>query len=146
MRTLESDCLPFSRLFWEGVGRAGLFQSFRVADAPHEGGIARDGLLKPKNQTPSSLVDLRIFCYSSCVHNLTPRPVPEIQTQTIFPLCVIIDGHIVSGAVSYCPAPPAGVLSEVARLEAELLLVHTIRQDIASGRLPQLGADDPLTT
>jgi hypothetical protein len=52
-----------------------------------------------------------------------------------FHLNAFIDGHIIRGTVAFSPAPPPGILTELARFEAERILTHTIREEIAHGRL-----------
>jgi riboflavin synthase alpha subunit len=55
--------------------------------------------------------------------------------EKVFTLNTIIDGHLIRGHVVFSPAPEPGVLTEVARLEAELLLGQLVRSEIADGRL-----------
>jgi hypothetical protein len=57
------------------------------------------------------------------------------QTQKTFHLNAVIDGRLISGFVSFSPAPSRGILTEIARLDAERILEDTVRQDIAAGRL-----------
>jgi hypothetical protein len=56
-------------------------------------------------------------------------------SRKVFHLNAVIDGHIVSGYVAFCPAPEPGVLTELARFEAERVLAAFVRQKIADGRL-----------
>jgi hypothetical protein len=53
----------------------------------------------------------------------------------IFRLNTIVDHRIIAGSVSFAPAPLPGVLTELARFEAERLLVRLVREEIAAGRL-----------
>ena len=55
--------------------------------------------------------------------------------EKVFTLNAIIDGHIIRGQVKFSPAPEPGILTEVARFEAERLLSQMVREDIAAGRL-----------
>jgi hypothetical protein len=55
--------------------------------------------------------------------------------EKTFTLNTIIDGHIIRGKVRFSPAPEPGIMTEVARFEAELLLAQLIREEIAVGRL-----------
>lgn len=55
--------------------------------------------------------------------------------KKVFTLNALIDGHIVRGRVSISPLPEPGVMTELARFEAERLLTHLVREDIAAGRL-----------
>jgi hypothetical protein len=56
-------------------------------------------------------------------------------TTKVFPLNAIIEGHIISAAVSFSPAPAPGILTEVARFEARRILEHLVREEIRAGRL-----------
>jgi hypothetical protein len=55
--------------------------------------------------------------------------------QKIFTLNTVIDGHIIRGQVRFSPAPEAGIMTEIARFEAERLLAELVREEIADGRL-----------
>ena len=55
--------------------------------------------------------------------------------KKVFTLNAIIDGHIIRAEVAFSPAPEAGIMTELARFEAQRLLEHMVREDIASGRL-----------
>jgi hypothetical protein len=55
--------------------------------------------------------------------------------EKIFTINTIIDEHIIRGEVVFSPAPEPGILTEVARFEAELLLSQLVRSEIADGRL-----------
>jgi len=59
----------------------------------------------------------------------------EKQTVKTFHLSAIIGGHLISGTVSFSPAPEDGILTEIARLEAESLLGDLITSDIERGRI-----------
>jgi hypothetical protein len=52
-----------------------------------------------------------------------------------FRLNAAIDGRLVAGIVAFSSAPQPGILTELARYEAERLLAHAVRQAIASGWL-----------
>ena len=60
---------------------------------------------------------------------------PQKPTQKIFRLNALIDGHIIVGQVAFSPAPQPGVFTELARFEAERVLAHAVREEIAAGRL-----------
>jgi len=55
--------------------------------------------------------------------------------EKIFTLNTVIDGHIIRGEVRFSPAPEPGIMTEVARFEAECLLAQMVRENIAAGRL-----------
>ena len=55
--------------------------------------------------------------------------------QKIFTLNALIDGHIIRGEVSVSPAPEPGIMTELARFEAERALTHLVREEIKAGRL-----------
>jgi hypothetical protein len=57
------------------------------------------------------------------------------RNKKIFHLAAIVDGHIVSGTVAFSPAPQSGIMTELARFEAERILAHSVREEIAAGRL-----------
>ena len=57
------------------------------------------------------------------------------ETQKTFHLNAVIDGKIISGFVSFSPAPPPGILTEVARLDADQILLQVVREEIAAGQL-----------
>ena len=57
------------------------------------------------------------------------------QTKKTFRLNTVIDGRLISGFVSFSPAPRPGILTEIARLDAERILEDMVREKIASGRL-----------
>jgi hypothetical protein len=57
------------------------------------------------------------------------------STIKTFHLSAIIDGRLVAGKVAFSPAPQPGVLTELARFEAERILVHMVREEIAAARL-----------
>ena len=54
--------------------------------------------------------------------------------QTI-QLCGIVAGRLISGTVTFSPALRPGVLSELAKFEAQRLLAHLVEEDIRTGRL-----------
>jgi hypothetical protein len=55
--------------------------------------------------------------------------------EKVFTLNAVIDGHIIRGQVRFSPAPEAGIMTEVARFEAERLLAQLVREEIEDGRL-----------
>jgi hypothetical protein len=57
------------------------------------------------------------------------------SNKKIFHLNAMIDGHIIVGTVAFSPAPKPGILTELARFEAERIMTHTIREEIARGGL-----------
>jgi hypothetical protein len=59
----------------------------------------------------------------------------EKQTTKRFFLQTVIDGRIVAATVSFSPAPAPGILTELARLDAERLVRQCVREDIGSGHL-----------
>lgn len=61
--------------------------------------------------------------------------------QKTFHLNAIIDGRIIRGYVAFSPAPQSGILTEVARFDAERLLTHLIRQEISHGGVCQFSPD-----
>ena len=56
-------------------------------------------------------------------------------TTKTFHLNAIIDGRLVAGKVAFSPAPQPGVLTELAKFEAERILTHMVREEIAAARL-----------
>jgi hypothetical protein len=52
-----------------------------------------------------------------------------------FTLNAIIDGHIIRGQVCFSPAPEPGILTELARFEAQRILSQIVSEEIAAGRL-----------
>jgi hypothetical protein len=56
-------------------------------------------------------------------------------SQKIFRLSTIIDGHIIAGTVAFSPAPEPGILTELAKFEAQRILTHLVSKEIADGRL-----------
>jgi hypothetical protein len=55
--------------------------------------------------------------------------------QKVFALSTIINGHIIEGQVVFSPPPEPGIMTELARFEAERMLGHVVSDDITSGRL-----------
>ena len=60
---------------------------------------------------------------------------PQKPNQKIFRLNAIVQGHLIAGTVAFSPAPKPGILTELARSEAERLLAELANTDIAAGRL-----------
>ena len=57
------------------------------------------------------------------------------STQQIIQLSTIVSGHVIDGAVTFSPAPPSGILSELAKFEARRILTAVVREEIDAGRL-----------
>ena len=55
--------------------------------------------------------------------------------KKVFALNALIDGHIIRGEVSISPAPEPGIMTELARFEAQRVLTHRVREEIKAGRL-----------
>jgi hypothetical protein len=55
--------------------------------------------------------------------------------QKTFRLSAIVAGHIIDGTVAFSPAPQPGILTEVAKFEAERILAHMVSEEIEAGRL-----------
>jgi hypothetical protein len=60
---------------------------------------------------------------------------PQRQTAKTFHLNTVIGDRLITAVVSFSPAPPEGVLTEIARLDAERLLAACVSEDIVGGRL-----------
>jgi hypothetical protein len=61
-----------------------------------------------------------------------------METKTrkkVFTLNALIDGHIIRGEVAISPAPEPGIMTELARFEAERALTHAVREAIKAGQL-----------
>jgi hypothetical protein len=56
-------------------------------------------------------------------------------SKKVFRLNAIIARRIICGYVAVSPAPPPGVLTELAKFEAERVLAHRVREEISAGRL-----------
>ena len=57
------------------------------------------------------------------------------ETKIVFHLNAIIEGRLITGFVTFSPAPDAGIFTELARFEAERILEHMVREQIISGEL-----------
>jgi hypothetical protein len=57
------------------------------------------------------------------------------RNQKTFRLSAIVAGHIINGTVAFSPAPQPGILTELAKFEAERILAHMVSEEIAAGRL-----------
>jgi hypothetical protein len=55
--------------------------------------------------------------------------------EKIFTLNAIINGHIIRGEVRLSPAPAPGIMTELARFDAERLLTQMVQEEIDGGRL-----------
>jgi len=55
--------------------------------------------------------------------------------QKTFRLNALINGHVIAGAVRFSPAPEPGILTEIARMDAQLLLERAVLEEIEAGRL-----------
>jgi hypothetical protein len=53
----------------------------------------------------------------------------------VFELSTIIEGHIIRGRVSFSPAPAPGIMTALAKFEAQRILAHMVTEEIAAGRL-----------
>jgi hypothetical protein len=84
--------------------------------------------------TGAALYGFQIFCYATQAKTFLP-PMDQKPRKKVFTLNTLIDGHIIRGHVAFSPAPEPGIMTELARFEAERLLTHTVREEIASGRL-----------
>ena len=56
-------------------------------------------------------------------------------TRKTFRLTTILGGHIIDGSVMFSPAPQPGILTELAKFEAERILAHMVGEENAAGRL-----------
>jgi hypothetical protein len=56
-------------------------------------------------------------------------------TQKVFHLDAVIGQHAIAGTVSFSPAPPSGILTELARFEAGRILRHMLWEEMSAGRL-----------
>ena len=54
-------------------------------------------------------------------------------TQQTIQLSAIVSGHLIDGKVTFSPAPEPGILTELAKFEAERLLAQMVREEIAAG-------------
>ena len=70
--------------------------------------------------------------YATCANNLTDMA--QKPNKKIFHLNAMIDGHLIIGSVGFSPAPQPGILTELARFEAERILTNAVREEIARGR------------
>jgi hypothetical protein len=55
--------------------------------------------------------------------------------QKTIHLSAIVSGHLIDGAVTFSPAPQPGILSELAKFEAQRILADMIADEIDAGRL-----------
>jgi hypothetical protein len=55
--------------------------------------------------------------------------------QKTFRLNALINGHVIAGAVRFSPAPEPGILTEIARLDAQRILERAVLEEIQAGRL-----------
>lgn len=60
----------------------------------------------------------------------------QTPTTKIFALTMLIDGNLISGCVSFSPAPEPAIMTELARFEAERILAQLVTEDIATGHIP----------
>jgi hypothetical protein len=60
---------------------------------------------------------------------------PRKPTHKTFRLNALIDGHLIAGVVRFSPAPAPGILTEIARRDAERVLARLVTEAIAAGRL-----------
>ena len=59
----------------------------------------------------------------------------ETETKQTIHLSAIISGRLIDSKVTFSPAPPPGVLGELAKFEARRLLAHVVEEEISAGRL-----------
>jgi hypothetical protein len=59
----------------------------------------------------------------------------SLETQKTFHLNTVVDGKVIAGFVSFSPAPKSGILTEVARLDAERIFADMVSEDLAAGRI-----------
>ena len=52
------------------------------------------------------------------------------STTKVFTLSTIVAGHLIQGRVSFSPAPEPGIMTELARFEAERMLTQAVTEDI----------------
>ena len=52
----------------------------------------------------------------------------------VFVLNTIIDGHVVRGRVSFSPAPAPGIMTELAKFEAQRIVADMVSDEIIAGR------------
>ena len=52
------------------------------------------------------------------------------STKKVFTLSTIVAGHLIQGRVSFSPAPEPGIMTELARFEAERMLTQAVTEDI----------------
>lgn len=55
--------------------------------------------------------------------------------QKTFRMNALINGHVIAGTVRFSPAPAPGILTEIARLDAQRILEKAVLAEIAAGRL-----------
>ena len=53
-------------------------------------------------------------------------------TTKVFQLNTIIEGQLIQGRVSFSPAPEPGIMTELARFEAERMLTQLVGEDITA--------------
>jgi hypothetical protein len=68
-------------------------------------------------------------------HTFTHQRMNKKPSQKTFRLTTILAGHIIDGTVVFSPAPQPGILTELAKFEAERILAHMVSEDITAGRL-----------
>src|SRR5947209_1901136 len=64
------------------------------------------------------LLKIKTFCYADSANNL-PEAMDKKPTKKVFRFAALVDGRLIAGDVSFSPAPRPGVLTELARWEAE---------------------------
>jgi hypothetical protein len=57
------------------------------------------------------------------------------QNQQVVRVSGILAGHIIDGTVTFSPAPPPGILAELAKFEAERIFAHVVTEEIEAGRM-----------
>ena len=53
----------------------------------------------------------------------------------VFTMSTIISGQIIRGEVSFSPAPKPGIMTELARFEAQRIVSDIVGEEIQAGRL-----------
>jgi hypothetical protein len=81
-----------------------------------------------KFSTGHTYPDCAIF--DTLLVSLKQTFVHRTRNKKTFHLNALIDGRLIRGCVSFSPAPPPGILTEVARLDATRILAEVARDDL----------------
>ncbi len=57
---------------------------------------------------------------------------PRKAKPKVFHLNAILDGHLVAGRVAFSPPPEPGIMTEIARFEAERMIAALVEDTIDS--------------